>query len=508
MGAHGRLSSQAARRSISRTLWSGQPCRSAATVVATQPAASKVLPFEAIPHSGHNAWINLFQFWRSNSFQNLHHVMQRNFQNLGPIYREKLGTHDSINVFLPHDAAQLFRAEGTLPRRMGIDAWTAHRELRNQNCGIFLLNGEKWLSDRLILNKEVISLMGARKFLPFLDTVAEDFVDFLHRQIRKNSRGSLTVDLYHDLFRFTLEASSYVLYGERLGLLEERPRPESQQFIEAVETMLKTTLPLLFIPPGVMRWVHRGLWLDHVAAWDAIFKHADRCIQNIYQEFCVAQPCKYSGIMSELLLQEEMSLDCIKANMIELTAGGVETTAMPLLFTLFELARNPQVQAAVREEIRRADALGPQELSKVLSGLPLLKGAIKETLRLYPVGITVQRYPVRDMVLQNYHVPAGTLCQVSLYSMGRSPVVFRNPERYDPTRWLGKQDNGFKALAFGFGARQCIGRRLAEAEMQLFLMHVLRNFRVDTVSKADIKTVYSFVLMPGKPPLLTFRPLN
>uniref|UniRef100_A0A8D2J513 steroid 11beta-monooxygenase n=1 Tax=Varanus komodoensis TaxID=61221 RepID=A0A8D2J513_VARKO len=416
-----------------------------------------------------------------------------------PVGREKLGTHDSINVFLPHDAAQLFRAEGTLPRRMGIDAWTAHRELRNQNCGIFLLNGEKWLSDRLILNKEVISLMGARKFLPFLDTVAEDFVDFLHRQIRKNSRGSLTVDLYHDLFRFTLEGKRhYVLYGERLGLLEERPRPESQQFIEAVETMLKTTLPLLFIPPGVMRWVHRGLWLDHVAAWDAIFKHADRCIQNIYQEFCVAQPCKYSGIMSELLLQEEMSLDCIKANMIELTAGGVETTAMPLLFTLFELARNPQVQAAVREEIRRADALGPQELSKVLSGLPLLKGAIKETLRLYPVGITVQRYPVRDMVLQNYHVPAGTLCQVSLYSMGRSPVVFRNPERYDPTRWLGKQDNGFKALAFGFGARQCIGRRLAEAEMQLFLMHVLRNFRVDTVSKADIKTVYSFAAWRGE----------
>lgn len=27
--------------------------------------------------------------------------------------------------------------------------------------------------------------------------------------------------------------------------------------------------------------------------------------------------------------------------------------------------------------------------------------------RLYPVGITVQRYPVRDIVLQNYHVPAG-----------------------------------------------------------------------------------------------------
>ncbi|NXP05693.1 CP11B protein, partial [Thinocorus orbignyianus] len=65
-----------------------------------------------------------------------------------------------------------------------------------------------------------------------------------------------------------------------------------------------------------------------------------------------------------------------------------------------------------------------------------------------------------------------TLCQVALYAMGRSPQVFPQPQRYDPWRWLGKDDTSFRALAFGFGARQCIGRRLAEAEMMLFLMHV------------------------------------
>ncbi|NWI64983.1 CP11B protein, partial [Todus mexicanus] len=68
--------------------------------------------------------------------------------------------------------------------------------------------------------------------------------------------------------------------------------------------------------------------------------------------------------------------------------------------------------------------------------------------------------------------PPQTLCQVSLYAMGRSPDVFAQPERYDPGRWLGNADTSFKALAFGFGARQCIGRRLAEAEMMLFLVHV------------------------------------
>ncbi|NXK01509.1 CP11A protein, partial [Corythaixoides concolor] len=68
--------------------------------------------------------------------------------------------------------------------------------------------------------------------------------------------------------------------------------------------------------------------------------------------------------------------------------------------------------------------------------------------------------------------PPQTLCQVALYAMGRSAAVFPHPERYDPSRWLGTADNSFKALAFGFGARQCIGRRLAEAEMMLFLVHV------------------------------------
>nr|XP_013802066.1 PREDICTED: cytochrome P450 11B, mitochondrial-like [Apteryx mantelli mantelli] len=123
-------------------------------------------PFEAIPRSGRNRWLDLYRLWRSSGFQDFHLGMQSNFQRLGPIY-------------------------------------------------------------------------------------------------------------------------SYALYGERLGLLEETPDAESQRFIGAVETMLRTTLPLLFIPPHVMRWLNHRLWRDHIAAWDTIFQHADKCIQNIYQEFCL-----------------------------------------------------------------------------------------------------------------------------------------------------------------------------------------------------------------------------
>ncbi|NXI17919.1 CP11A protein, partial [Irena cyanogastra] len=65
-----------------------------------------------------------------------------------------------------------------------------------------------------------------------------------------------------------------------------------------------------------------------------------------------------------------------------------------------------------------------------------------------------------------------TLVQVGLYAMGRDPAVFPRPERFLPQRWLGPGPRPFRGLGFGFGPRQCLGRRIAELEMQLFLMHV------------------------------------
>ncbi|NXD66510.1 CP11A protein, partial [Eolophus roseicapillus] len=65
-----------------------------------------------------------------------------------------------------------------------------------------------------------------------------------------------------------------------------------------------------------------------------------------------------------------------------------------------------------------------------------------------------------------------TLVQVGLYAMGRDPEVFPKPEQFIPQRWLGADPKHFKGLGFGFGPRQCLGRRIAELEMQIFLMQV------------------------------------
>ncbi|MCI4373923.1 hypothetical protein PGIGA_G00000080 [Pangasianodon gigas] len=498
--------------------------------------SGRVRSFEEIPHTGRNGWMNLLHFWRNRTFSHLHKHMEQNFNTLGPIYRQYLGSQCSVNILLPVDIAELFHSEGQNPRRMTLQPWDTHRETRKHSKGVFLKNGAEWRSDRLLLNREVMLSSAVRRFLPLLDEVAWDFTRVLRCKVQaegqmENDTHTLTFDPSPELFRFALEASCHVLYGERIGLFSSEPSQESERFIWAVERMLNTTPPLLYVPRPLLRF-HTPLWTQHATAWDHIFSHAEERIQRVYERLQAqggsvggaADSSQFPGVLRLLMERGQLPLELIRANITELMAGGVDTTAVPLQFALFELARNPGVQECVRAQVQSSWLRAEGNPHKALQGAPLLKGTVKETLRLYPVGITVQRYPVRDVVLQNYHIPVGTLVQVCLYPLGRSQDVFQDPLTFDPGRWIGAEAGegrgrndvtaetgsgaGFRSLAFGFGARQCVGRRIAENEMQLFLLHILKNFRLSVSSKEELSTKYTLILQPESPPTITFSTLS
>ncbi|XP_075432273.1 cholesterol side-chain cleavage enzyme, mitochondrial-like, partial [Ascaphus truei] len=230
---------------------------------------------------------------------------------------------------------------------------------------------------------------------------------------------------------------------------------------------------------------------------------ADSCIQGIYGALKQRSDSVYSGVLSSLLLQEQLPLEDIKASVTELMAGGVDTTSMTLQWAMYELARSPGVQERLRSEVTAATEAYGSDLTTLLKNIPLVKAAVKETLRLHPVAITLQRYTQRETVIQNYLIPQGTLVQVGLHAMGRNPDIFPSPERFSPERWLGRVSTHFKGLGFGFGPRQCVGRRIAEMEMQLFLVHILENFKIDVNRMSEVETTFNLILVPSKPILLT-----
>ncbi|XDC78247.1 hypothetical protein R6Z07F_009420 [Ovis aries] len=447
-------------------------------------APKAVLPFEAMPRCPGNKWMWVLQIWKEQGSENMHLDMHQTFQELGPIFRYDVGGRHMVLVMLPEDVERLQQAESLHPQRMLLEPWLAYRQARGHKCGVFLLNGPQWHLDRLRLNPDVLSLPALQKYTPLVDGVARDFSQTLKARVLQNARGSLTLDIAPSVFRYTIEASTLVLYGERLGLLTQQPNPDSLNFIHALEAMFKSTVQLMFVPRRLSRWTSSSMWREHFEAWDYIFQYANRAIQRIYQELALGHPWHYSGIVAELLMRADMTLDTIKANTIDLTAGSVDTplqTAFSLLMTLFELARNPEVQQTLRQESLVAEAWISENPQRATTELPLLRAALKETLRLYPVGITLERQVSSDLVLQNYHIPAGvsealeprqpspsgqltsapscclqTLVKVLLYSLGRNPAVFARPESYHPQRWLDRQGSGsrFPHLAFGFGVRQ------------------------------------------------------
>ncbi|XP_077872707.1 cytochrome P450 11B3, mitochondrial-like isoform X1 [Ictidomys tridecemlineatus] len=483
-------------------------CKVRALGTSAALGAKAVLPFEAIPQCAGNKWLRVLQIWKERGQENLHLQMHRAFQELGPIFRYEVGRTQIVSVMLPEDAEKLHQMESLQPWRKPLEPWMVYREHRGQKpLGVFLLNGAEWRFNRLRLNPVVLSGKAVQKFIPMVDEVARDFSEALKKKVLQNSRGSLTLDVQTSIFHYIIEAVNFTLFGERLGLFGPHQNAGSLKFIHALEAMFQSTAQLMFLPKSLSRWMSSQVWQEHFQAWDYISEYANNCIQKVHQELARSFPQDYSGIVADLIFQGNLSLDAIKANVLDLTAGSVDTTAFPLVMTLFELARNPNVQEALRQESLAAEASISANPQRAPSELPLLRAALKETLRLYPVGSILERTTSSDLVLQNYHIPAGTLVHMHLYPMGRNPALFPNPERYIPQRWLDSQ-LPFHHLAFGFGVRQCLGRRLAEVEMLLLLHHVLKSFQVETLVQEDVKLVYHFVLRPASCPLLTFRPVN
>ncbi len=72
---------------------------------------------------------------------------------------------------------------------------------------------------------------------------------------------------------------------------------------------------------------------------------------------------------------------------------------------------------------------------------------------------------------------------LSTYSSGRDPRYFVEPERFWPERWTRETSeksvtDPYASLPFGHGKRSCVGRRLAEAQMYIFLCKVLPTYRL------------------------------
>ena len=112
----------------------------------------------------------------------------------------------------------------------------------------------------------------------------------------------------------------------------------------------------------------------------------------------------------------------------------------------------------------------------------------------------------QDIEFAGYFLPRGTLMSLGNSYITQSERFFKNAGRFDPSRWEREttEINPYSTLAFGFGARMCIGRRVAEQEIYLTLIKIIQNYRVEyREAKPGLKI--GLLANPDKPLNIVFH---
>lgn len=165
--------------------------------------------------------------------------------------------------------------------------------------------------------------------------------------------------------------------------------------------------------------------------------------------------------------------------------AGTETTALTLAWAMYETSRRPDVLTAIREEHDRVLGDRPPTAADY-SALVYTRAVIQETMRLYPPIWGLIRVAAKDDEIGGKLIKAGDRVVMFAYGIHRSAKYWPEPERFDPTRWIGDQKRvPYTYLPFGGGKRSCIGGAMSQVENTLALSVLLDRYALDYAGSKD-----------------------
>lgn len=178
---------------------------------------------------------------------------------------------------------------------------------------------------------------------------------------------------------------------------------------------------------------------------------------------------------------EELSDQDIIDHMIFLLFAAHDTTTSTLTSIVYTLAKHPEWQTIVREEIQslNCDHLDYEDLGK----LEKTSWVFKEALRMYPPLPMIPRRAIRDCEFKGYRIPKNAAVGIHPMHTHYMPEYWTNPYTFDPERWSPERaeykKHFYQWVPFGGGHHKCLGLNFAEIQTKVFLFHFLKRYNVD-----------------------------
>ncbi|KAF8512621.1 cytochrome P450 [Hysterangium stoloniferum] len=386
--------------------------------------------------------------------------------------------------------------------------------------GLIWAEGAQHIRHRKIM-LPAFSFGALRAFLPVFTHIAQRMVNKLRDNLSESGEASSVVDILPWLAHTTLDAIGEVGFGYQFGALDQGSKSKLAQAYDNLFSKAFGKRPdSMIVMDAVMGWVPQWMvsfFLSLPFARLEILHKYNKVALGVAKEVVDGQTAIYASgkegskdIMSVLVranLAEEpefkLSDKEVMSQLTTLFLAGHETTASTLTWTVYELARHPEYQKLVKDEIKatreQASRRGDKELSVAdLDSMKYLLAIMKETLRFHPIIPALHRVAGEDDVIPlstpatgktgetitSVRVGEGQRIIMSLVAYNRLEALWGNdPHVWRPERFLdgsvkqGANMGVFANLAsFSSGVRSCIGWRFAVVEMQAILVETLESF--------------------------------
>jgi len=174
-----------------------------------------------------------------------------------------------------------------------------------------------------------------------------------------------------------------------------------------------------------------------------------------------------------------LGADLLLDSLLTFMMVGHETTAKALTWILYLLSESEEWTEKLREEIDSVagnEPIGPEHIDR----LQLTQQVVKEALRLYPPVPSITRHAATDVEVGGQKIAAGTLINIPIFVLHRHRNIWRDPDRFDPTRFAPEAESKIgrtQFMPFGAGPRTCVGGSFAMIEATAVLATLIRGAR-------------------------------
>jgi cytochrome P450 len=366
--------------------------------------------------------------------------------------------------------------------------------------GLLMAEEERWRIQR----RALAPLFSHKTVLGFAQSMVEAADDLASRW--SNRDPEVPVEVTAEVTRLTLDVLERTVFSEGLGRGSEEVRTAMRSYFDNIGRI--EPFDFLGLPdciPRLTRWRLRP-------ALKLFDSAVDRIIEN-RRRHLLSDPAGVPRDLLTLLLDAQdpetgagMSEAEIRSNIITFIAAGHETTANAIVWSLFLLSQSPEWCARVKAEACQS-RVGP--VAGLADRLPVTRAVIDEAVRLYPPLPAISRVAVGPDQLAGEPIKPGSMVVIAPYVLHRHRLLWREPDIFDPTRFLGDAREAiakYSYLPFGAGPRICIGSPFALQEATIVVATIARRFDFALVPGQRVWPILKVTLRPEGGLLMRFRP--